>query len=71
MYKLSRYVIESDFFDVTLQRKRVLIFSTRSNSMRILDDEAWNAAKAKSFSNLDSDILVDMTMNNFLVGVYA
>lgn len=67
MYKLSHYLVTQEFSDLKDKLEKVILFSTRSSSVKILDKKSFLQLVNKKFSLLDKHIFEILRSDNIIV----
>jgi len=67
MYQLSRYLVTQEFSDLKDKLEKIILFSTRSSVIKVLDKETFSYLVDKKFSFLDKDIFEVLKKDNIVV----
>lgn len=67
MYQLSRYLVTQEFYDLKDKLEKVVLFSTRSSAVKILDKKSFSYLIDKKLSFLDQGVFEILRKENILV----
>ena len=66
MYKISNYVIFQEFHDIKDNFQKIVAFSTRTSSLKLLDKATYSILKKGKFLKLEKNILDALIKDKFV-----
>jgi len=67
MYKLSKYLVNQEIYDSKDKTDKIILFSTRSSVVKVLDKKTFTYLVEKNFSNLENDVFNIMKRDKIIV----